>query len=131
MTFSDDDLDEPSYAPGDFGPTFSLVSCCFGATPTHVAFRADQAEDIRFAAGKTPLIDRTEPNRLSCFFNRGDGASYQLGHAHDTVDEFCVAPGVCPIWMFAAILIANANMTVLENAPIDLCPITPRVPRHT
>lgn len=55
-TLSDEDLDKPSHAPAEFGPTFATVGSCFAAMSTHVAFHAGQVADARKSLGRDPLM---------------------------------------------------------------------------
>lgn len=55
-TLSDEDLDQRSHAPEEFGPPFATVGSCFAAMSTHIAFHAGQVADARRAAGRGPLM---------------------------------------------------------------------------
>ena len=55
-TLSDDDLDQKSHAPEEFGATFGTVGACFAAMGTHMAFHTGQVADARRAAGRKPLM---------------------------------------------------------------------------
>ena len=55
-SLSDDDLDQPSHAPEDFGQVFGTVGKCFAAMITHMSFHAGQVADARRAAGREPLM---------------------------------------------------------------------------
>ncbi len=55
-TLSDDDLDKPSHAPQEFGPSFATVGACYAAMATHVVFHAGQVAVARKAAGRAPLM---------------------------------------------------------------------------
>lgn len=55
-TLSDDDLDQKSHAPEEFGAFFGTVGACYSAMATHVAFHAGQVADARRAAGRDPLM---------------------------------------------------------------------------
>ena len=55
-TLSDEDLDNPSHAPEEFGLPFATVGACFSAMSTHMAFHAGQVADARRAAGRGPLM---------------------------------------------------------------------------
>jgi len=52
----DDDLDQKSHAPAEFGPPFATVGACFAAMATHMAFHSGQVADARKAAGRAPLM---------------------------------------------------------------------------
>ena len=54
-TLSDDDLDQKSHAPEEFGPAFGTVGAVFAAMASHVSFHAGQVADARRAAGRKPL----------------------------------------------------------------------------
>lgn len=55
-TLSDEDLDQKSHAPEDFGAFFGTVGACFAAMTTHMSFHAGQVADARRAAGRKPLM---------------------------------------------------------------------------
>jgi hypothetical protein len=55
-TLKDEDLDQKSHAPEEFGPPFATVGACFAAMSTHIAFHAGQVADARRAAGRDPLM---------------------------------------------------------------------------
>ena len=55
-TLSEEDLDQKSHAPEEFGGGFATVGSCFSAMQTHVAFHAGQVADARRAAGREPLM---------------------------------------------------------------------------
>ncbi len=55
-TLSEEDLDQPSHAPEEFGPFFGTVGACYAAMSTHVAFHAGQVADARRAGGRGPLM---------------------------------------------------------------------------
>ena len=55
-TLSDEDLDQKSHAPEEFGPPFATVGACFAAMATHMAFHTGQVADARRAAGRKPLM---------------------------------------------------------------------------
>lgn len=55
-TLSDEDLDQRSHAPEEYGDSFSTVGACFSAMATHMAFHAGQVADARRAAGREPLM---------------------------------------------------------------------------
>lgn len=55
-TLSDDDLDQKSHAPEEFGEFFGTVGACFAAMSGHVSFHTGQVADARRAAGRTPLM---------------------------------------------------------------------------
>ncbi len=55
-TLSDDDLDQKSYAPEEFGAFFGTVGACFAAMSGHMAFHNGQVADARRAAGRKPMM---------------------------------------------------------------------------
>ena len=55
-TLGDDDLDQKSHAPEEFGATFGSVGACYAAMATHMAFHTGQVADARRAAGRPPLM---------------------------------------------------------------------------
>lgn len=55
-TLSDDDLDNKSHAPEEFGASFGTVGACFAAMAGHMAFHTGQVADARRAAGRAPLM---------------------------------------------------------------------------
>ena len=55
-TLSDDDLDQPSHAPEEFGPFFATVGACFAAMCIHTTFHAGQVAVARRAAGRKVLM---------------------------------------------------------------------------
>ena len=55
-SLNDDDLDQKSHAPEEYGATFATVGSCFGAMSTHVSFHAGQVADARRADGRDPLM---------------------------------------------------------------------------
>lgn len=55
-TLSDDDLDQKSHAPEEFGPFFGTVGACFAAMSGHVSFHCGQVADARRAAGRKALM---------------------------------------------------------------------------
>lgn len=55
-TLSDDDLDQPSHAPEEFGPMFGTVAGVFTAMSNHVMFHAGQVSDARRTAGRDVLM---------------------------------------------------------------------------
>ena len=55
-SISDDDLDQKSHAPEEFGELFGTVGSCFAAMITHMAFHTGQVADARRAAGRPPLM---------------------------------------------------------------------------
>jgi hypothetical protein len=55
-TLSDEDLDQKSHAPAEWGEHFGSVASCFAAMQTHMAFHTGQVADARRAAGREPLM---------------------------------------------------------------------------
>ena len=55
-TLSEDDLDQKSHAPEEYGPFFGTVGACFAAMVTHMAFHTGQVADARRAAGRKPVM---------------------------------------------------------------------------
>ena len=55
-SLSDDDLDQKSHAPEEFGDAFGTVAACFAAMATHMSFHTGQVADARRAAGRSPLM---------------------------------------------------------------------------
>lgn len=55
-TLSEEDLDQKSHAPEEFGEMFGTVGACFAAMATHMAFHTGQVADARKAAGREPLM---------------------------------------------------------------------------
>ena len=55
-TLSDEDLDQKSHAPEEFGEMFGTVGACFAAMATHMAFHTGQVADARKALGRSPLM---------------------------------------------------------------------------
>jgi uncharacterized damage-inducible protein DinB len=55
-TLSEDDLDQPSRAPEEFGAYFGTVGACFAAMSTHTAFHTGQIAVCRKAAGREPVM---------------------------------------------------------------------------
>jgi hypothetical protein len=53
---SDGDLEKPSRAPQEFGPTLATIAGCYLAMIVHVAFHEGQVADARRAAGRKPLM---------------------------------------------------------------------------
>lgn len=56
QTLSDDDLDQKSHAPEEFGQFFGTVGACFAAMSGHVSFHCGQVADARRAAGRKPMM---------------------------------------------------------------------------
>lgn len=55
-TLSDEDLEQKSHAPEEFGAFFGTVGACFAAMSTHMSFHSGQVADARRAAGRKPLM---------------------------------------------------------------------------
>lgn len=55
-TLSEDDLDQRSHAPEEYGPFFATVGACYTMLTIHVAFHGGQIADARRAAGRKPLM---------------------------------------------------------------------------
>lgn len=55
-TLNDEDLDQRSHAPEQYGPAFGTVAACFAAMVGHTSFHAGQVADARRADGRAPLM---------------------------------------------------------------------------
>jgi len=55
-SLSEEDLDQRSHAPEEFGPPFATVGACFAAMAGHMAFHTGQVADARRAAGRESLM---------------------------------------------------------------------------
>ncbi len=55
-SLSERHLDKPSRATQEFGPALVTIAGCFWAMSSHVSFHGGQAADVRFAAGRKPLM---------------------------------------------------------------------------
>jgi len=55
-TLTDEDLDQKSNAPEEFGAHFGTVGACFSAIAGHMYFHAGQVAVVRLAAGREPLM---------------------------------------------------------------------------
>ena len=55
-SLSEEDLDQRSHAPEEFGPPFATVGACFAAISGHMSFHTGQVADARRAAGRAPLM---------------------------------------------------------------------------